>query len=270
MNHNIIKNAIFSYDDRRDLAIPGDLHATLHFCADHFMQCAEEAIHDHGYFAVALAGGSTPKGVYQKLTEKPYAEKIDWNKVKLFWSDERSVPPSHPDSNYCMAMEAAFSKLPIPASQIYRMVADEDIELGAQEYENLIKTSLQPAGFDLVLLGMGDDGHTASLFPQTHALHVENRLVVANFVPKLNTWRMTLTYECINKAHRRVLYVFGKNKADIVKTVLNGTYQPDLYPVQNIGIRSHKALWILDTDATAKTDFIASGPGQVSSESSRA
>jgi 6-phosphogluconolactonase len=251
MNQNNAQNPIFSYDDRRDLAIPGDLPAALKFCADHFISCAEKAIADHGYFAVALAGGSTPKAVYQKLTDKAYADKIDWSKVKLFWSDERAVPPSHPDSNYRMAMEAAFSKLPIPPAQIYRMKAEDDIELGALEYENLIKNSLKEARFDLVLLGIGEDGHTASLFPQTHALHVENRLVVANFVPKLNTWRMTLTFDSLNAAHHRVLYVLGKSKASIVKTVLNGAYQPDLYPVQRVGMRSHKALWVLDAEAGA-------------------
>ena len=251
MNPNTPQNSIFSYDDRRDLATPGDLPAALKFCAEHFISCAEKAIQDHGYFAVALAGGSTPKAVYQKLTEKAYADKIDWSKVKLFWSDERAVPPSHPDSNYRMAMEAAFSRLPILPEQIYRMAAEEDIEHGALEYENLIKKSLKNSRFDLVLLGTGDDGHTASLFPQTHALHVENRLVVANFVPKLNAWRMTLTFDCINAAHHRVLYIFGKSKASIVKTVLNGSYQPDLFPVQRVGIRSHKALWVLDAEAAA-------------------
>lgn len=249
MNHNIHQNKSFNYDDRRDIAIPGDLPATLKFCAEHFIASANAAIQDHDYFAVALAGGSTPKAVYEILTSQEYADRINWSKVRLFWGDERAVPPSHADSNYRMAMQAGFDRMPLLPAHIHRMKAEEDIEQGALEYEQFIKKSLLDSAFDLVLLGLGEDGHTASLFPQTHALHVENRLVVSNYVPKLNAWRMTLTFDCINAARQRAFYVLGKSKASIVKTVLNGHSQPDLYPAQRVGIQSHKALWILDADA---------------------
>lgn len=242
---------ITSYDERRDIVVPGDYREALDFCVDHLAACAQESISDHGYFSLALSGGSTPKAVYQKLAEPINQKKVDWSKVKLFWSDERAVPPFHTDSNYKMAMEAGFNRLPIPSHQIYRMQAEGDIEEGARAYENLLKATLNNAAFDLVLLGIGEDGHTASLFPETHGLHSENRLVIANYVPKFDTWRMTLTFDCINSAKHIHLYVFGKSKAEIVSKVFD-SYQPDHYPVQRIGEPLHKALWILDKESSQK------------------
>jgi 6-phosphogluconolactonase len=240
---------VISYDERRDIVTPGDLQASTLFSIQHFFTAAQEAIADHGYFAVALSGGNTPKAIYQQLADPINAKKIDWNLVKLFWSDERPVPPFHPDSNYKMAMEAGFGRLSIPSGQIYRMQAEGDIEQGALAYETLIKRTLKDARLDLVLLGVGNDGHTASLFPQTHGLHSDNRLVIANYIPQLNSWRMTLTFDCINAAQHIVLYVFGKSKTAIVKKVFNGEYQPDLFPVQRVGTSAHKALWVLDNEA---------------------
>ncbi len=230
--------------------MPGDYQAALDFCVNHLVACAEESIRDHGYFSLALSGGSTPKAVYQKLAEPINAKKIDWSKVQLFWSDERAVPPFHADSNYRMAMEAGWGRLPLASAQVHRMQAEGDIEQGALAYENLLKASLKNSAFDMVLLGMGDDGHTASLFPETHGLHVENRLVIANYIPKLNTWRMTLTFDCINASSHIDLYVFGKNKASVVAKVFSTEYQPDLYPVQRVGTPLHKALWIMDKEAS--------------------
>ena len=129
-----------------------------------------------------------------------------------YMSDERAVPPDHPDSNYRMAMEAGFNQFNIPEEHIYRMKAETDIETNAVEYEKLIESLLSKGIFDLVMLGMGEDGHTASLFPKTHGLHTNGRLVIANYVPTLNTWRMTLTFNCINQATHIVVYVIGKNK----------------------------------------------------------
>lgn len=237
------------FDDRRNLICPGDRETTLRFCIEHFLSIAEESIRIKNTFFAALSGGSTPKSIYEGLSNHPFKDKIDWKKVQLYWSDERSVPPYHPDSNYHMAMEAGFNKLHIPAENIHRMQAEGDIEEGALAYEKLISSKIPSESFDLVMLGMGNDGHTASLFPETHGLKAQNRFAIANFIPKLDTWRMTLTFDCINSASHTVLYVLGKEKAEMVKKVLTSPYDPDRLPVQKIGTPEHKALWILDKDA---------------------
>ena len=193
---------IESFDERRDIVIPGDHKETIRFCIEHFLAIGNQAIADRGSYAVALSGGSTPKAIFEGLCNPQHHTKIDWSKVLLFWSDERAVEPSHPDSNYLMAMEAGFKKLPIPKEHIFRMEAEHDIEANAARYEKLIEAKVPSRSFDLVMLGMGDDGHTASLFPQTHALQAEGKLVVANYIPQKKTWRMTLTfslYQCRKK-----------------------------------------------------------------------
>lgn len=240
-----------SFNERWDTVTPGDAKTTIQFSVDHFKRLADDAIANHGYFSVALSGGSTPKAVFQTLSSKKYKGSIDWKKVLLFWSDERSVPPNHPENNYFMAMEAGFKSLPIPPEHIFRMKAEVDIENNSVEYEKLIQEILPNGVFDLVMLGMGNDGHTASLFPNTHALHTKQRLVVANYIPKLNTWRMTLTFESINMARNIVIYVIGKNKASTLEKIFNSPYDPDSYPVQRIGTPTNNALWITDNEALA-------------------
>lgn len=235
-------------DNRRKIVIPGDHDLTIAFAADLWVEMAKEAILDHGFFAVALSGGSTPKKIYERLSM--LEEHLDWSKVYLFWSDERSAPPTDPASNYYMAMEeGGLKRLPIPKSQIFRMVAEEDIEANAKAYEDVILDKLGSHPFDLSMLGMGDDGHTASLFPYTDALKAKGRLVVPNYVPGHNSWRMTFTYECINRSHNICMYVVGKPKAEILEKVLLGPPQADEYPSQLIGTATNPALWILDTEA---------------------
>ncbi len=229
-------------EQRAELVIPGDTAATLDFCVIHFLKIAEEAIRTKGHFHVALSGGSTPKAIYERLAK--HAADLDWKKVHLFWSDERSVPPAHPESNYRMAMES-FKKLPIPAEQIHRMVAEDNIVDNAHAYDALI----QKHPLDLVMLGIGDDGHTASLFPHTNALHAHHELVVANHVPQKNTWRMTFTYPCINGASHIVVYALGEGKKEILAKVF--LEPPGTYPVQAVGTLAHKALWIADTAAAS-------------------
>ncbi|TXI40950.1 MAG: 6-phosphogluconolactonase [Nitrosomonas sp.] len=242
---------IQSFDDRRDIIIPGDKKATLDFCIHHFITQANNAIADHGYFTVALSGGSTPAAIYQGLGSTPMRHTIDWSKVFLFWSDERSVSTTDANSNYRMAMESGLTELNIPTANIFRMQAEENIVANALAYEKAIKEKASDGVFDFVMLGMGDDGHTASLFPYTHALHARNRLAVANWVPQHSTWRMTLTYDCINAAKVVAIYVLGKNKAEKVNHVLNTPLSPDSFPVQKIGTSNRKALWILDQEAAA-------------------
>ena len=249
---NIENLKIEPFDERRDLLIPGDENATLDLCIRHFVASAREAIQTHGSFFVALAGGSTPKAVYQKVTAPPYSEEIDWEKVFLFWGDERSIPPSDPESNYKMAMDAGFQKVPIPKDHIFRMVAEENIEENALKYEDEIRKTLKDRPFDLVILGMGEDGHTASLFPQTEGLKAEDRLAIANFIPQKNTWRMTLTFDVLNSAQNIAIYIIGQAKKDILAEVLQTELQPERYPIQLIGTNDTKALWIVDEAAAAE------------------
>lgn len=242
--------SIQSIDGRRDIVMPGDEPAAIQFSVEHFISIANQAISQNGRFAVALSGGSTPKAIYERLSNKPFSTQVDWTKVWLFWSDERSVPPDHPDSNFHMAMAAGFSKLSIPKNQIFRMQAESDIQNHALEYDNLIHDKLGGI-FDLVMLGMGDDGHTASLFPRTHGLHSGQRIVVANFIPETDTWRMTLTYEGINKSRHIAIYIFGKKKASMLKKVLSGPQEPDILPIQGVGTPENKALFIVDQAAAS-------------------
>lgn len=240
---------IESYDERRDIVVPGNAEKTILFSVNHFLTTARNSIQNQGYFAVALSGGSTPKAIYQTLAQHPEKTTIDWSRVLLFWGDERNVPLNHSESNYHMAMEAGFKKLSIPTKNIFPMPVQGDLEKGALQYEKLIQEKIPRKKFDLVMLGMGEDGHTASLFPFTHALHAINRLVVANYIPQKNTWRMTITFDCINTSEAPVFYVMGGSKAAMVKTVLTGPYQPDLYPSQRVGTSNGKALWVLDNEA---------------------
>lgn len=249
MNNSSWKNSIRAYDDRRDIAIPGDAEDAVTFSVEQFIAIAKESIASRGVFTVALSGGSTPKAIYEKLADPKYNKRVDWEKVWLFWSDERCVPPNNPESNYFMAMHAGFSKVPIPKTNIFRMHAEIDVEQGAEKYEEVILGCVPMAEFDLVMLGMGEDGHTASLFPQTHGLHSAERLVVANYIPQKDTWRMTLTFKCINAARHISVYIMGKSKAAMLKHILTAPYQPDELPIQRIGTPTHKALFILDKDA---------------------
>ena len=183
-----------TWDERRDLIVPGDQDKTLSFCVEHFIAICSRAIQDHGQFFVALSGGSTPKALFERLCRPPYASQINWQKVHLFWSDERSVPPDDKESNYHMAMEAGLKNMPIPPSHIHRMHAEKEIEQHAKAYEETILHVLGDSPFDLIMLGLGEDGHTASLFPNTEGLNNQDSLIIANYVPQKSTWRMSMTF----------------------------------------------------------------------------
>jgi 6-phosphogluconolactonase len=243
----MLTNCIHDWDSRRKLAIPGDAKETLQFCVDHFIESCQAAILQHGAFYVALSGGSTPQALFTLLTHAPYSSQINWQKVHLFWSDERSVPKDHIDSNFHMAMKAGFAEVPIPPEQIHRMKAEADIEKEALSYEELLRLKLPGGRFDYLMLGMGEDGHTASLFPETKALSETTRWVIANYVPQKNTWRMTLSFSCINAANHIVLYVLGKSKQEKLLEIFSS--KSPLYPVEHVGTRANKALWITDTEA---------------------
>lgn len=241
---------VYKWDERRLIIIPGDKSTTIEFCVKHFIDSANEAIKHHGKFFVALSGGSTPKAIYDLLATH-HIDAVDWKKVYIFWSDERSVPPEHPDSNYHMAMTCGFSKLPIPSSQIFRMHAEENLKDNATLYEKTINNVLEDHPFDLVMLGMGEDGHTASLFPKTKGLEDKTHLVIANYIPEKDTWRMTMTFKCINSASNIVLYVIGNSKKETLKTVFNIKDPNSLPPSCKVGTKESPALWIVDNDASA-------------------
>ncbi|MEI6531497.1 MAG: 6-phosphogluconolactonase [Chlamydiota bacterium] len=237
--------SIKALDDRRNYIILEDAEAVL-FAANQFIEIAKKAILDRGQFVVALSGGSTPRAIFQELLH--YKKDIDWSLVKIFWSDERAVPPTSSESNYKMAMDTAFGELVLPEN-VFRMPAEKDLETESLQYESFIQETC--LAFDLVMLGMGDDGHTASLFPYSKALDIEGRLVVPNWVESKKTWRMTLTYEGIHRSRAIIFYVFGKNKAEEIATVLKGPPHFHEYPSQAVGTKKNPALWLLDKSAAS-------------------
>ena len=200
--------------------------ATL--AAQHLARAAASAIAERGSFSVALSGGSTPKLMYEVLK----GLEVDWAHVHVYFSDERSVGPDSPDSNYRSAKLGLLDHVCVPAGQVHRMEGERDPQTAAAEYAALL-----PAQLDLVLLGMGDDGHTASLFPDTEGLQAGGR-VIANWVPKLETWRLSFTFSEINAARERWLLVTGKGKAEVLREVQNGIDGVSGHPVAGVMTRS--------------------------------
>jgi len=221
--------------------------------AEQFISRAKESIDDHGSFFVALSGGSTPVAMYKLLASDEHRGKVDWNNVLFFWSDERCVPPDHPDSNYGSARQHLLQPLGITEDRVFRMKGELPPEEAAREYEEIVKKAVpgDPPRFDMIFLGLGDDAHTASLFPETDALHVTDRLVVHNYVPKLNTYRITFTSTLINAAASVVFLVSGEGKAEALKSVLEGEQNPTKYPAQMVNPTSGALLWVVDRAAAS-------------------
>jgi 6-phosphogluconolactonase len=193
-----------------------------------------------------------------------YFAQVPWAKLHLFWVDERSVPPTDAESNYRMTKEAMLSKVPLPATQIYRMEGEFDPQIAASRYEQEIRREFQLEGaelpvFDLILLGMGDDGHTASLFPHTAALHQVERIVVANHVPQKETWRITLTLPVINRGRQVAFLIEGAGKAEILRDVLLGEYDAEAKPSQLIRPESGELTLLLDAAAAGKLPHAGGG-----------
>jgi 6-phosphogluconolactonase len=210
---------------------------------------AEAAIELRGAFSIALSGGSTPRALYALLAAEPYRSSIDWAKVHLFFGDERCVPGDDPQSNYRMARETLFSKVPVPGDNVYRIRGEIDPRTAALEYDETLKEYFADSGPDVVLLGMGDDGHTASLFPGTEALGAVKSRCVANFVPKLNKWRVTMTAPFLNRSQEVLILVTGEGKAGRVAEVLEGPRVPEKLPIQLISPVAGKLAWIMDAAA---------------------
>ncbi len=217
--------------------------------AELFVTVGEAAIEMRGQFTVALSGGSTPKAMHHVLASEEFRTQIDWTKVEIFFGDERTVPPEHADSNYHMARETLLSKVPIPGDNVYRMRGEIDPNEAAKEYGQMLKEKFGDGGLDLIYLGMGDDGHTASLFPGTEALHETKHRCVANHVEKLNTWRITMSAPFINRAAQVAILVSGEAKASRLSEVLEGPRDPERLPVQLIQPDPGQLTWLLDSAA---------------------
>lgn len=239
-----------------EIRILADGAAIAKRAAQEFVQAAAAAVRERSAFHVALAGGSTPKALYNLLVSEPAARsQIPWDRMQVFFGDERHVGPDHAESNFRMANEAMLSKAPIRADQVTRIKGEyADAEQAAREYEQAIASHFKlKAGqfprFDLLLAGMGNEGHTLSLFPGTKALHADGRIAVRNWVGKLYADRITLTAPAACAAAKILFMVTGADKAPALKAVLEGPYEPEQLPAQLLQPKDGKLLWLVDTAA---------------------
>jgi 6-phosphogluconolactonase len=226
--------------------------------AERFVSISSKAIAARGRFVVCLAGGNTPRGAYELLTTPEYTALVDWTNAYVFWGDERCVPPESLESNARTVRETLLNHVPVPVNQIHRIRGEIDAEQSAVEYEKTLrdffKNRMQSGKprFDLVLLGMGADGHTASIFPGAASLHEEKRWVAPHKIKSLDMWRVTLTPLALNAASNVIFLVMGSDKADTVKRVLEGDYVPDELPAQIVKPENGSVLWLLDEHAASK------------------
>jgi 6-phosphogluconolactonase len=214
---------------------------------------------------VALAGGSTPRGLYRLLTRDPYRTQLSWNHLRIFWGDERTVPPDHQESNFRMAEEALLSHVPIPSNQVFRIEGELPAGEAAAKYEAVLREQFRLSSgevprFDLIVLGMGPDGHTASLFPGTSAVAESQKLVAAPWVEKLHTHRVTLTPPVLNAAKHVIFLIGGVDKASALQAVLEGPADPARYPAQVVNPPAGHMVWLVNQDAAGllKTETMTS------------
>jgi 6-phosphogluconolactonase len=238
------------------IAIYPDIHTLSLQAAEYIVRIANESIALHGRFTIALTGGTTPGELYGLLGNEPYRSQIDWQLGHVFWGDERCVPRNNPDSNFHLAHEVLLKKIAIPESQIHPMPADQpDREAASQAYtvemQRAFRTSGTPS-FDLIHLGMGPEGHTASLFPHQASLHEKQRLVMPVSVPKPPPDRLTFTPPLLNAARNVLFLVTGSEKADALQAVIEGEYQPEEYPAQIVRPTNGEMVWMLDRAVAQK------------------
>lgn len=250
----------------REVRILADANSIAQTAAAEFLEAAQATLRVKEFFSVALAGGSTPKALYSLLASNPLLRPmVPWSKIQFFFGDERHVPPDDAESNFRMASEAMFAKAPVDSKQVHRIKGEiKSAAEAAAGYETDLRASFhletgQLPRFDLVLLGMGPEGHTASLFPGTKALREERQLVVSNWVGKLYTDRITLTPPVLNNAARVVFMVHGAEKAPALKAVLEGPYEPEQLPAQMIRPTQGKVLWLADPTAASMLAAQAKG-----------
>jgi 6-phosphogluconolactonase len=233
--------------------------------AEFFTAAVTAAVKARTLARVAISGGSTPRAMFALLADpnQLFLAAVPWERLHLFWVDERCVPPDNPESNYRMTKEALLAHIPLPANQIYRMEGELDPEIAAARYESTIRNAFRLEGaetptFDLIFLGMGDDGHTASLFPHTEALNEMARIAIANHVPQKDTWRITLTWPVINQGREVAFLIEGSGKAQVLHDVLLGPYDPESKPSQLIRPGNGRLTLLLDTASAAKLPVPAS------------
>jgi 6-phosphogluconolactonase len=243
----------------REVVVLDDLEAVARAAADRIAQIAREAVEARGRFTIALSGGSTPRVLLALLAREPYRSKVAWEKAEVFWGDERCVPPTHADSNYRMAKETLLDAVPIPLPRVHPMAGDAaDHAAAAAAYEAEIARVFgstpgeTPPALDVILLGMGPDGHTASLFPHTAALGERRRWVTANHVAKLKADRITLTYRILNRGAHVLFLVAGADKAAVLREVLEGPPDPERLPSQSVRPEDGRLVWLLDRAAAAQ------------------
>ncbi len=235
-----------------------DAAALAQRAAQHFVEMATEAVARSSRARVAISGGSTPKAAFRLLADpgQPWRSRMPWGKLDLYWVDERTVSPDNPESNYHMTREALLDHVPLLSQQVHRMEGELEPEVAAARYESLLRNSFRLEGaeiprFDLIALGMGDDGHTASIFPHTEAIHTMGGLVTANQVPQKDTWRITLTWPVINNASSVFFLIGGADKAEVLRNVFMGPHDPESLPSQLIWPSSGILTLFLDKDAAA-------------------
>jgi 6-phosphogluconolactonase len=247
---------MIDYQSNADVRVLPDGPAIAKYCAQRFVEIAAAAVKEKGSFDVVLAGGSTPKILYSLLVEDPtLRSQVPWDKMHAFFGDERHVKPDHPDSNYRMAYETLISKSPLKPEQVTRMKGEyPEAEAAAKEYDQFLRTHYKLAEgqfprFDLVLLGMGNEGHTLSIFPGTKALRENRRIAVHNWVGKVLMDRITLTAPAVNNAANVIFMVAGADKAPALTAVLEHFYEPDQLPAQLIQPTKGSLLWLVDSAA---------------------
>jgi len=237
------------------IEVAENAEALSHLVAEQFVRLTTDAIASRGRCAVALSGGSTPKSVYQLLAAPAFRTRVRWSDIHFFWGDERHVPPDHPDSNYRMAVEAMLSKVPVPPANVHRVRSElSDAEQAARDYEGVVRACVggEPTPqFDLMHLGIGTDGHTASLFPGSAGLEERERLCVANWIAKFNGYRITLTLPVLNAARAVTFVVKGTEKAPVVQRVLGDSDGPRL-PAQLVRPADGTLWWMLDRAAAGE------------------
>jgi 6-phosphogluconolactonase len=236
-----------------NILIANSMDAWIKWGAEWISNQASISIRDRGRYSLVLSGGGTPKPVYQRLSQLLVSQQIEWRKFFIFWGDERCVPPDDPQSNFRMAKETLLDDVAIPPENIFRIKGELDPAEAAQDYEQRISDffSQGASRFDTILLGLGEDGHTASLFPGTPGLEVRDRLAIENPHPYSGSWRVTLTYPTINASHSILFLVAGKNKAQVTAECIQNPDNPPDYPAKNITGSENPPSWLLDKDAAS-------------------
>jgi 6-phosphogluconolactonase len=218
---------------------------------EHVVNSIGQAIEERGLCNIALAGGNTPREIYSMMAGSAYRDRVDWNRLHLFWGDERMVPPEHQDSNFRMVQETLLDHVKIPAGNVHRIRGEITPEQAAREYAELLHSHFKAdlPRFDLILLGIGEDGHTASLFPGTDAVEECVKHVTAVFVPRLDTWRVTLTFPVLNAAREILFLAAGRSKADIVQRIISIKQPAKEFPASMVNPENGTLHWMLDSEA---------------------